>query len=374
MQAASREAALRPLVFLDPSHRVTYTSPSSMPSLPQQIVIDEIRRAQHILLLTDERLDGDTLGSTLGLAHVLEDEGKKVTVFSPKPIPDHFRFIPGITTVRTDATVFVDPTVDLMIISDCSDGVYIQTFLPLMPRKVPLVMFDHHATNPAFGTYNILEPDAASTADVVWRFVKAAGYAVSPKAAQCFLTGVCTDTSLFSTSNTTVACFEAAVELTKHGAKLPEIVRNTMHSRPIPMLRVWGLLFERLHHNTEFDAVATALTLQDWEALGKPDIEASSIINFLNETLDRVDTILILRETDDGGVKGSLRSRGRDVAALAERYGGGGHKLAAGFKVMGAHLELMNGEWTIVRGPTHKRPTTHTIKTEGPVDFLASRN
>ena len=81
---------------------------------------------------------------------------------------------------------------------------------------------------------------------------------------------------------------------------------------------MWGLLFERLHHNTEFDALTTALTLQDWEAFGKPDIETSNISNFLNETLDHADTILILRETEDGGVKGSLRSRGRDVAALAE--------------------------------------------------------
>lgn len=341
-----------------------------MPSLPQQIVIDEIRNADHILLLTDERLDGDTLGSTLGLAHVLGDLGKKVTVFSPKPIPESFHFIPGIQAVRTDAVAFMDPTIDLMIISDCSDGLYIHAFLPLMNRKVPLVMFDHHSTNPEFGTYNMLEPDAASTADVVWRFVKAAGYGVSPKAAQCFLTGVCTDTSLFSTSNTTVACFEAAVELTKRGAKLQEIVRNTMHNRPIPILHVWGLLFERLHYNAEFDALATALTLKDWEAFGKPDVETSSITNFLNQTLDNAETILILRETNDGGVKGSLRSRGRDVAALAEKYGGGGHKLASGFKVMNAHLEFDHGEWKIVKGERREPPTAHVVKTDGRVDFL----
>ena len=341
-----------------------------MPSLPQQIVIDEIRNARHILLLTDERLDGDTLGSTLGLAHVLQDCGKKITVFSPKPIPEHFHFIPGIETVRTDAVVFLDPTVDLMIISDCSDGLYIHALLPLMPHKVPLVMFDHHRTNPEFGTYNLLEPDAASTADVVWRFVKAAGYPVSPKAAQCFLTGVCTDTSLFSTSNTTVACFEAAVELTKRGAKLHEVVRNTMHNRPISTLNIWGLLFERLHVNTEFDALATALTLKDWEAFGKPDVETSSITNFLNQTLDHAETILILRETDDGCVKGSLRSRGRDVAALAEKYGGGGHKLASGFKVMNAHLEFHNGEWRIVKGERRELPTSHIVTTDGTMNFL----
>ncbi len=343
-----------------------------MPSVIAQKVMAEIRRAEHILLLTDERLDGDTLGSTVGLAHVLRDLGKTVSVFSPRAVPAHFAFIPGIETVSTNDVVFTDPTVDLAIICDCSDGLYIQALLPTMPRTVPLVMFDHHATNPGYGTINMLEPGAASTADVIWRFVKAARYPVSPAAAQCFLTGICTDTSLFSTSNTTAAALNAAVDLTKRGAKLPEIVRNTQTNRPIPMLHVWGLLFERLHHNTEFDALTTALTLKDWEAFGKPDIETSNISNFLNETLDHADTILILRETDDGGVKGSLRSRGRDVAALAEKYGGGGHKLAAGFKVDNAHLECTDGEWRLVRSSQFvvRFSSSHHINNDDTVNFL----
>ena len=343
-----------------------------MPSVVAQKVMNEIRRAEHILLLTDERLDGDTLGSTLGLAHVLRDLGKTVSVFSPRAVPAHFGFIPGIELVQTDAAIFAHPAVDLAIICDCSDGLYIQSLLPTMPRAVPLVMFDHHATNPSYGTINVLEPGAASTADVVWRFVKAARYPVSPHAAQCFLTGICTDTSLFSTSNTTVDALHAAVDLTKRGAKLPEIVRHTVASRPIPMLHVWGLLFERLHHNTEFDALTTALTLKDWEAFGKPDIETSNISNFLNETLDHADTILILRETEDGGGKGSLRSRGRDVAALAEKYGGGGHKLAAGFKVDNAHLEFSDGQWRLLRSSQSEvlSSSSHVINENDDINFL----
>lgn len=320
-----------------------------MSAFLEQHVMERIREAGHLLLLTDERLDGDTLGSTVGLSHVLRAMGKEVTIFSPRPIPVHFAFIPGVEHVRTDDVVFLDPSIDLAIISDCSDGEYIKRFLPLMPRKVPLIMFDHHATNPRYGTYNFVEEDAASTADVVWRFVKRNKLPMTRDAAQCFMTGIATDTSLFSTSNTTAQCFEAAVELTKLGAKLPEIVRHTMMNRPVPILKVWGKMLERLHYNEEFDAIATVLTLQDWEELGRPDVETSALSNFLNATLDNAETIVILRETDDGGVKGSLRSRGRDVAALAEKFGGGGHKLAAGFKVMNARLEEVGGQWKIVK-------------------------
>lgn len=318
-----------------------------MSPLFEQKVVEAMRTAKHVLLMTDERLDGDTLGSSLGLFHVLREMGKEVTVYSPKPIPAHFSFIPGINVIRTDDLVFKDEALDLAIICDCSDGLYIKEKLPLMSRRVPLVMFDHHGTNPRYGTYNFIEPDAASTADVVWRFLKRNNFVVPRNAAQCLLTGICTDTSLFSTSNTTAACFEASTELAKLGAKLHEVVRHTMMNRPVPVLRIWGILFERLHYNDEFDALCTALTQQDLEACGNPEIETSSISNFLNATLDQADTILILRESEGGSVKASLRSRGRDVAALAEKYGGGGHRQAAGFKIDNAGLEEKDGKWFI---------------------------
>ncbi len=321
-----------------------------MAPILEQKVSEVIRAAKHILLLTDERLDGDTLGSTLGFFHSLKAMGKDLTVYSPKQIPAQFNFMPAIEVIRTDDLVFADDTVDLVMICDCSDGLYIQHKLPLMPRKVPLVMFDHHSTNPRFGTYNFVEPGAASTADVVWRFLKQNNFPMNQEAAQCLLTGICTDTSLFSTSNTTTASLEAAVELTKYGAKLHSIIANTLLNRPVPILRLWGLMFERLHHNEEFDALCTVLTQQDMKEFGNPELDTSSISNFLNASLDHADAILILREGEDGSVKGSMRSRGRDVAAVAERYGGGGHKQAAGFRIANATLQEKDGKWTIRRG------------------------
>lgn len=342
-----------------------------MSPLFEQKIIEAIRAAKHVLLLTDERLDGDTLGSSLGLFHILREMGKEVTVYSPKPIPAHFSYIPGIEVINTDDAVLNHDTYDLTIICDCSDGLYLKDKLPLMPRRVPLIVFDHHSTNPHYGTYNFIESSAASTADVVWRFVKRHNLPIPRRAAQCLLTGICTDTSLFSTSNTTAAAFEASNELTKLGAKLHDVVRHTMLSRPITELRVWGILFERLHHNEEFDALCTVLTRKDLEACDNPEIETSSISNFLNATLDKAETILILRESEDGAVKGSLRSRGRDVAALAEKYGGGGHKLASGFKIQNASLEERGGKWFISHTKSAVDTTLPVVQKDGvDVNFL----
>lgn len=322
-------------------------------SLPVYKKIDElIRNAEHILLLTDERIDGDTMGSTMGLYHALKELGKRVEVFSPKPLPDTFAYLPQVEVIRRDHEVFDQESIDLLIVCDCSDGVYLTNFLPRMPRRAPLVSFDHHATNPNYGTINVVEHKAASTADVAWRFVKAAGYPITPQAAQCFMTGIVTDTVLFSTPNTSVEALEASAELVKLGASLPVIIKHNMMNRSVPALKLWGIAMERLHHDPVLDATATVITLEDMKASNADEEDASGISGFLHAMLDSThEVVVVYRESSDNAVKGSIRSRGRDVAALAEKhFGGGGHKLAAGFKVPNAKLtKKPDNTWEIVK-------------------------
>lgn len=328
-----------------------------MSALLYEKVAEHVARAKHILLLTDERIDGDTMGATLGLYHVLKEAKKHVEVFSPKPLPPTLNFLPGIDVIRRDADVFKQESIDLLIISDCSDGEYIKKLLPMMRRKVPLVVFDHHISNPLYGIINIVEPKAASSADVAWRFVKATKYPVSSDAAQCFLTGICTDTVLFSTPNTTTGAIDAASELVKLGAELPEIVRHTMMNKSVSALKLWGLALERLFFDKTFNAIATAITLEDLKNIGATIEDLSGVSGFLHAMLESsYEAVVVYYELIEGGVKGSIRSRGRDVAALAEKlYGGGGHKLAAGFKVAHSHLEKIGEAWAITKNGTSQK-------------------
>lgn len=320
-----------------------------MTPLLYQQVQEHIAKAGHILLLTDERIDGDTMGSTMGLFHVLKDLGRRVEVFSPKPLQQTFAYLPDVGVIRRDAEVFKQPTIDLVIISDCSDGEYIKKFLPTMAHKVPVIVFDHHASNPLYGTINIVEPKAASTADVVWRFLKSTGWSISPQAAQCILTGICTDTVLFSTPNTTTDALDASAELVKLGANLPEIVRHNLMNKSMSALKLWGVAMERLFYDEDLDATATAITNQDLKKFNGTEEDIGGISGFLHSMLnDKHDVVVVYRETEDGSVKGSMRSRGRDVAKQAEqKFGGGGHKLAAGFKIPHARLVEKSGKWVV---------------------------
>src|SRR3989338_27411 len=143
-----------------------------MNALVFQRIHELIRAAEHILVLADERIDGDTVGCTLALGHVLRALGKRVEVFSPKPIPDTYAFLPGMNRVGYDIDALRQPTVDLVIVCDSSDGGHLPRLLPLLARKIPLVSFDHHDSNPLYGDVNCIDPDAASTADLLWRFLK----------------------------------------------------------------------------------------------------------------------------------------------------------------------------------------------------------
>ncbi len=316
-----------------------------------QRIADHIHAAKHILVLADERIDGDTVGCTLALFHVLSAMGKRVDMLSPKPIPDMYAFLPGMNHVGFDVNILRQPTIDLVIVCDSSDGGHLPRLLPLLVRKTPLISFDHHKSNPLYGDVNCVDPDAASTADLLWRFLKTSRLPVSRDAAHCVLAGICFDTQTFLSRNTTGASVEAAVELTKLGADLHEIVLNFYMNRSQASLRLWGIALERLFYDETFDAIATAIVPADIAKTGATSEDIEGLSNFLNAVLNEGNEVVVFyRQTDDGAVKGSVRSRGRDVARQAERlYGGGGHKLAAGFKIPNARLEEQNGKWVVVR-------------------------
>ncbi len=311
-------------------------------------IAEAIASARHILLLTDERIDGDTLGSTLGLFHVFVQTHRKVSIFSPKPLPSMFTFIPGVEHIGRDQKIFLDESIDLIIVCDNSDGAYLPALLSKMRYKVPVVCIDHHATNPQYGDINLIEPKAPSTADVAYRLVQALQLPVSQAAAQCFLTGMCTDTILFSTQHTNDTVMRLASELLARGADLKPIVQHTMMNKSTASLKLWGIALSRLSHDAELDATATGITLKDINDAQATEDDIKSLSEYLNEVLDPShETVVVYYEKPDGSLKGSLRSRTRDVATLAaQKFGGGGHRLASGFSIPNARfVEISPGVW-----------------------------
>ncbi len=301
-----------------------------------------VQKANKILLIADGKPDGDSLGSSSGFLNWLIREGKTAQAFCAAPIPRTFSYLNGIHLFRNDAATFKESW-DLIITFDAGDLRHcgVETLLPQVTSPYTLVNIDHHATNARYGQLNLVYIDACSTCEVVYRFLTNEGIRLDSAIATSLLTGVLTDTSSFSNSATTSPGMEAAAVLSAAGARTNEIYYHLLRNKTVDGLKIWGLALSRLAFNPSYNAVTTYFLAKD--LIGVPEETIDGVSNFLNASCGEADTILVLREMNDGKVRGSMRSAKRDISKIAKLLGGGGHKKAAGFTINGRLEQTSEG-------------------------------
>ncbi len=311
-----------------------------------QNVAKLLRAAQRVLIGTHQHPDGDALGSTLALMHALRLQGKEVTAYIPDEAPDFFRFLPGIselTTVKPDVKRF-----DVVVLLD-----YTQLYRTNLEAEVKAhpntICLDHHYDNLKEARINVIVPEAAATAQILFDFFEATDVPITKDMATCLLTGIFTDTGSFMHDSTTPEILEMAAKLMGKGARLSHIAHETYQRKGLPSLRIWGRALSRIILNEATGAAVAVITYEDLQECHATLDDLSGVVNMLNALPDTKYAMLIT-EFEPGQIKGSLRSephKQTDVSLLAKKLGGGGHKLAAGFEVRG-HLVKKEGIWRIV--------------------------
>lgn len=320
-----------------------------MNSLPFHELFDAVAKSQRILVVGDGRPDGDSLGSSSAFYLWLKREGKETAIFCVSPVPKNFRFLDAVNDQSDDAAIFDKPW-DIVITFDTGSLKHcgILELLSHIPLSVsggskPLIVdIDHHNTNELFGSINLVDIKACSTCEVVYRFFEANGIILDDRMATSLLTGLCTDTSYFSNSGTNAKAMEAASACFASGARHMDILKNLVHNKSVSSLKLWGIALERLRHIPEYDMAITWFKCEDLDGIPGSDEAVEGVSNFLNSACSGADVMMVLREKNDGLVKGSIRSLKRDISRLAQQFGGGGHKRASGFAVKGK-IELING-------------------------------
>lgn len=313
-------------------------APSRMDTFAAKRIHELILAAKKPLLISDERIDGDSLGASLAMLDYLKTLGHNPQVYVSQEVPEQYRFLPHADRCTTDMTVFDDADIDLVLSFDCSDADYIRPLVKRLPGRPTLVNIDHHATNTRYGDVNLVVVGAPATAEVMYQFFLVNNINPNKDAAICMLAGLCFDTTLFSNSGTDERAFRAASDLLLHGARIQDVVQALFRNRSVALLRVWGLALERLYQHPDLGFVATFLTRKDLEENGVSDDEVGGLSNFLG-LVTEAHTIITMRETPEGGVNCSLRSLVHDVSAVAKSFGGGGHIRAAGFTVKDTNLQ-----------------------------------
>lgn len=297
-----------------------------------------ILAARRLLLVSHRKPDGDTLGANLGFYFFLKTlpGAREIFIFCADDPSALYRFIPGVSLIKTDRNIFNQPF-DVIMTFDAGDLEVTNIADELEAQRqagAVLLDFDHHATNVRFGDYNYVLTDAASSTEVIFRFITANGGSINPSSATCLLTGLVTDTGFFSNGATHAQALNVSKQLLSLGADYYLIQERLLKDKSMFIFQLWGQAFERLTYNENYNIAWTYLT-KDEIAFGPKDINVTDgLSNFLNSMLN-VPAILVLKETPDG-VSGSLRStEAVDVGALAQSLGGGGHTRAAGFFLPG---------------------------------------
>lgn len=285
-----------------------------------------------ILVASHRTPDGDTLGAGLAVFLWLKDLGKNARITCADPVPGLYRFMSGASEVSPQ---WGEPPAVLVTVDCASVDRVGGEAENLLAQAGMVINIDHHATNPGFGTLNHVVDDAGSTCELIAEMLFETGQAVTPEIADCLYTGIATDTGQFSFDYTRPESLRMAALLMECGADFEGICFRVFRCKTLARTRLIGSALSglRLYADGKIAGISISqATLKEFNA-GPDECE-----NIVNETveIEGVEVGFMLRETQTGEWKASLRASGAvDVSKIAKGFGGGGHVKAAGCTLQG---------------------------------------
>ncbi len=297
---------------------------------PYEEVKGKIQSAECITILSHLNPDADALGTALGIYMLLKkDKIKRVEVVNgSKALPLHLDFLPGFDKIKHQ----IEYENALIISCDC--GSIDRLGFDLNGRDI--INIDHHQSNTQYGSINVVIPDYASSSQVAFALFKKL-YSIDADTATCFYTALLSDTRYFTTTSVNKEVFNVARELVDAGAKPDVIAYNFTQRRPLSSLRILEKALSSLMLYEEAKVAVLMVTKEDIEATGATVPDMEGIVDYAR-SLVTVEIGLFAMELNDG-IRISLRSKSVDVSQVASAFGGGGHKVAAGFTIKESGLQ-----------------------------------
>jgi phosphoesterase RecJ-like protein len=290
-------------------------------------ILSAFRKEDTFLLAAHISPDGDSIGSCSALCMALDSLGKKALVYSRDPVPKQYRFLPGNERIVSDVeeVAALDP---VLVLLDCN-----------APERAGLeriafrrsIVIDHHETEKGFGDVRWINPEAAAAGLMVYFLIKGLGVRITGDIAVNLYTAIAVDTGTFRYSNTSSEVLSACAALVDCGAE-PHLISEALYESW--GRKRFGLLVLAL--NTLEIRNGVAMTHVTKAMFGKTGTKPEDTETFSNfpRRIDTVKISSLFRELGGGEWKASLRSKGDvNVARIAELFGGGGHKNAAGFTI-----------------------------------------
>lgn len=296
--------------------------------------LDALREGRRFLICTHARPDGDALGSELALARMLESQGKEVDCVVEGGTPSDLTFLPGSARVGgTPASA--RPPYDWMVVVDAAGIDRIEGMQAAIPPGQRLLNIDHHGSNTRFGAVNWVEPESGSVGEMIYALGRAAGWPIDRDTATCLYVATVTDTGRFMFSSTRPSTHLMAAELLRAGVEPGEIQRIVFASKELKELRLFAEAVRAIGTAEGGRVAWTVLTPKMLADSGVQVTESQDYVSLV-KSIKGVEVAFLLRPLEHGKVKLSVRTEpSADAAAICARFGGGGHKRAAGATLKG---------------------------------------
>lgn len=299
-------------------------------------IAEMLKKCQTVLISAHKSPDGDALGSQLALMLALEKLNKTVIAHNLDPVPEIYRFLPHAGRIKTGLPV--QGRYDAYVVVDADpprSGLFDETY----PADI-LINIDHHVTNSREWPLTWLDPDASACGQMIYKLIKELGVTIDRDIALCLYTAIFTDTGSFRYSNTSPESMKIAAAMLEFGADPWLVTENVYESFAYQRLKLLGAVLDGMERSGDGRVAWVVVTDELFCQTGTTAEDTDSFINFVR-SVKGVEVAVLFRQTGEAQYKLSLRSKGRiDLSGLAQSFGGGGHKNAAGGTMNGTLEEV----------------------------------
>ena len=295
-------------------------------------ILEEIKKAEKIVILTHDLPDGDAIGSSLALMFALRSIGKNPDVIIPE-FSKCFSFLPGISEMKTESEV---EKYDLAIAVDCADGKILCGFKDYYEKAKNKIVIDHHGSNKMYGDINFVNPVSPACAEVLIGMFDYFGIEITKDIGTCLITGIITDTGGFD-YNVNPETFDFAAMLLRKGIKISDVYTKVLKTKTRANFELTRLANDRMEFLEDGKIAFTYITNEDEEKVGAKTGDHEGLVD-IGRNVEGVEVSIFLHEISGktNGFKISLRSQEYvNVSDVCIMFGGGGHIRAAGAFCLG---------------------------------------
>jgi phosphoesterase RecJ-like protein len=311
--------------------------------------VDFLKRTDKVIITAHETPDGDAIGSECAAQRAFLELGKKAIILNADPTPRKFAFLDpqgAIVILQDEAQVPADIETYSLLMLDTNDIHNIGCIATLvLPRVREYFIVDHHENGKDVLTGNLILKSASSTAEIVYQILRAIGVVIDLPIAEALYTGIIYDTGCFIYPKTTAVTFDIASHLVQVGVQPNAVYTHVYESNSISALLLQSRVLSTLELAHGNRVAVMTMDKGMIRESGANYEEADGLINIPLRSED-IRVSIFFRQNTEGLFRCSLRSKGAiDVAEIAQVFGGGGHRTAAGFK---CHLSLENTKRAIL--------------------------